>query len=212
LYVQMIGRGTRLYPGKDDCLIMDFVGATARQDLMTAATLFHVQPDNLAERGLTGAIARRGTRDQSAALPPVAGELVATPVDLFRRRSLHWVQMGDNGFVLPLGTEGWITLEPTGERWRVVRLVPDGQRACLAADLSLAYAQGVAEDYIHSQGAGGLVNPRAKWRQDPASDGQLRLMRHLGLAITPWLTKGDASDLITIAKASRVLRSGSAHQ
>jgi len=27
LYVQMIGRGTRLYPGKDDCLILDLVGA-----------------------------------------------------------------------------------------------------------------------------------------------------------------------------------------
>lgn len=30
LYVQMVGRGTRLAPGKDDCLILDFAGNTAR--------------------------------------------------------------------------------------------------------------------------------------------------------------------------------------
>ncbi len=30
LYVQMVGRGTRLAPGKDDCLVLDFAGNTAR--------------------------------------------------------------------------------------------------------------------------------------------------------------------------------------
>lgn len=30
LYVQMVGRGTRIAPGKDDCLVLDFAGNTAR--------------------------------------------------------------------------------------------------------------------------------------------------------------------------------------
>lgn len=30
LYVQMVGRGTRLAPGKDDCIVLDFAGNTAR--------------------------------------------------------------------------------------------------------------------------------------------------------------------------------------
>ena len=30
LYVQMAGRGTRLAPGKDDCLVLDFAGNVAR--------------------------------------------------------------------------------------------------------------------------------------------------------------------------------------
>lgn len=30
LYVQMVGRGTRLAPGKDDCLVLDFAGNTMR--------------------------------------------------------------------------------------------------------------------------------------------------------------------------------------
>lgn len=30
LYVQMVGRGTRIAPGKDDCVVLDFAGNTAR--------------------------------------------------------------------------------------------------------------------------------------------------------------------------------------
>ncbi len=37
LYAQMVGRGTRLYPGKVDCLILDFVGNAGRHRLMGPA-------------------------------------------------------------------------------------------------------------------------------------------------------------------------------
>jgi superfamily II DNA or RNA helicase len=39
-YLQMIGRGTRVYPGKADCLIPGAVGDTERHRLVTADTLF----------------------------------------------------------------------------------------------------------------------------------------------------------------------------
>jgi hypothetical protein len=56
-----------------------------------------------------------------------------------------------------------------------------------------------------------LINPRAHWRQAPASDGQLRLLRYLGLLVAQGLTKGQAADLISTAKASRALRKGVTH-
>ncbi len=40
LYQQMVGRGTRLYPGKEDLLILDFLYLTAKHDLCTPASLF----------------------------------------------------------------------------------------------------------------------------------------------------------------------------
>ena len=40
LYQQMIGRGTRLFPGKEDLLILDFLYLTAKHDLCTPASLF----------------------------------------------------------------------------------------------------------------------------------------------------------------------------
>lgn len=39
LYCQMIGRGTRLYPGKNDMLILDFLWMTERHDLCRPACL-----------------------------------------------------------------------------------------------------------------------------------------------------------------------------
>ena len=39
LYAQMVGRATRLAPGKDDCLILDFLWLTTRHDLCHPASL-----------------------------------------------------------------------------------------------------------------------------------------------------------------------------
>ena len=40
LYVQMIGRGLRLHPGKKDCLILDFLWLTTKHDLVHPAAVF----------------------------------------------------------------------------------------------------------------------------------------------------------------------------
>ena len=40
LYTQMIGRGTRICPGKADLLVLDFLYLTAKHDLCTPASLF----------------------------------------------------------------------------------------------------------------------------------------------------------------------------
>jgi ATP-dependent helicase IRC3 len=44
LYTQMIGCGTRIFPGKEDCLILDLVGATTRHDLVNVSTLDRPPP------------------------------------------------------------------------------------------------------------------------------------------------------------------------
>ena len=44
LYQQMLGRGTRTYPGKTDCLLLDVVGVSTQHTLHTAATLFGCAP------------------------------------------------------------------------------------------------------------------------------------------------------------------------
>ncbi len=49
LYAQMIGRGTRLFPGKRDLLILDFLWHTARHELCTPASLVAAKADVAAE-------------------------------------------------------------------------------------------------------------------------------------------------------------------
>lgn len=197
LYAQMIGRGCRHYPGKADCLIIDVVGVTDRFDLMTFAGLFGVTPKP--EQTLTEA-----RRAREAAQPheiPVPGDLVTTSVDLFRQRPLHWVLAGHGRFALSTG-DGILYLEPMADqpdRWRVRYKARNGERHTLQDGLDLGYAQGFAEDYVRRLGAGGLVNPKARWRQLPATPKQLEVLRRARVPIRPGLTKGEASDLISAA-------------
>lgn len=47
LYTQMVGRGLRLYPGKDKLTLIDLVGTTGRASLCTAPTLLGIDMENV---------------------------------------------------------------------------------------------------------------------------------------------------------------------
>ncbi|MCH9839402.1 DEAD/DEAH box helicase [bacterium] len=44
LYTQMIGRGLRIYPGKEDCLVLDFVGNAGKHELVTPLDVLSGKP------------------------------------------------------------------------------------------------------------------------------------------------------------------------
>jgi superfamily II DNA or RNA helicase len=48
LYAQMVGRGTRLHPGKKDCLLLDFLWQSEKMSLVTAARLFSQNAETIA--------------------------------------------------------------------------------------------------------------------------------------------------------------------
>ena len=196
LYIQMLGRGTRLYPGKTDCLILDVVGASTRHTVLTTAALFDVDPAALAQQALTAAVATRAPAAPAAAaiLP---GTLVAASVDLFRARPLHWVQTQRGAWVLALG-QGTLRLQPAAEStWAVVH-VPRGQpHRTVRRGLPLDYALGVAEDYARRQRTAVLVDPSAAWRQQPPTEKQLAVLRKWRVPLPPDLTRGAAADLLT---------------
>ena len=47
LYTQMVGRGLRLYPGKDKLILIDLVGTTGKANLCTASSLIGVDMNNV---------------------------------------------------------------------------------------------------------------------------------------------------------------------
>jgi superfamily II DNA or RNA helicase len=57
LYIQIVGRATRLHPGKQDALIVDFVGASSRHELVTLGALFGLPPTELQDQTVLEAIA-----------------------------------------------------------------------------------------------------------------------------------------------------------
>jgi hypothetical protein len=193
LYVQRIGRGTRTHPGKADCLILDLVGVTTRHDLQTTAGLFGVDAKTLETTPLTEIVAQQQEVTRRNA---IHGRLVAQTVELFTHRRLHWVKSSANRYGLPLADGMLVLASADLARWHVVRVRTGRAPETLAADLDLNFAQGFAEDYARKLGAAALINPKARWRSEPASPPQIYRIRKLALRIPPKVTKGAASDLI----------------
>ncbi len=143
LYVQMIGRGTRLYPGKPDVLILHLVAATSRLELVTAPTLFGLPPRDLATNTITAVLERREQVAKLAKQRQTGSVLVARAVNVLQR--LAWVET-ESGFAVSLGAGGSLHLLPSASGiWSVAQQV-DGTRHMLATGLDIGYAQGCAED------------------------------------------------------------------
>lgn len=133
LLIQMIGRGLRLYPGKENCHVIDMV-ASLEAGVLSTPTLFGLHPDEVLKESSTEELQNR--RQES---PPDLGETVAsnTPsalpedqvnvtftkydnvYDLIRDVNLEkhirslsrnaWVRVGIDRYVLS-DAAGWLTI------------------------------------------------------------------------------------------------------
>jgi ATP-dependent helicase IRC3 len=209
-YIQMVGRGTRKHPGKDDCLILDLVGVTTRHDLMTISKLFNLPDKALNEKTVTEAIeeeARVKARIQVEEEELEAARRVVMTVNIFERRPMRWLNV-DETFSLSLGMDGWIALRPdVDERWGVWVISPREPSRAIAQGLTLEGAQVIAEDCVRQSGSGGITNRFASWRQRPLTDypKMQNKLRWLKISITPGMTAGQASDLIGQAELRKRL-------
>lgn len=200
LYRQMIGRGLRRFPGKDNCLILDVVGASTRHDLVTAATLLGLDPKGTITTSVIAAVEEKEAAEAQVAL---AGRLVAQRIDLFKTAPFGWVTLTPQHFVLSMGQAGDLHLREHGERWGVHLRQRDGTSQALAWNQTVEYAQGIAEDTARKIGPSVLIARDAPWRAQPASPAQLAALRRCRVRARPNLTKGEAAELLTRAIARR---------
>ena len=206
LYVQMCGRGFRKHPLKRDCLLLDLTANSSRHQLATPASLVGLDPEDVRPgESLSEAVARK---QQEPIALPLHGDVAvhSRPIDILRQRPAAWVAVPGGRYALPLG-DSQIVLHPHAKNaslWSVVEHHRNGAREVLQQGLSIGYAMGVGEARAKERGAGGLVNPNARWRQAPASAPQLSYMRALGITVPAGgISKGEASQLISAAKAAR---------
>gem|GEM_PF-4082109 len=126
LYVQAIGRGLRLYPGKSDCLVLDVLGSSEEHDLTHAVGLLTAgekerEPfDGMTRRGLQMACGDRLVKGSRVGVVPredtppgddrewlivdlIVGEDHRIPLDepIPARRPLDVVGEGDGKIPLP---------------------------------------------------------------------------------------------------------------
>jgi superfamily II DNA or RNA helicase len=196
LFYQCIGRGLRLWPTKEHCLLIDATGATKRHGLLSVAAELGL----LVPKPSTQACgpADETVEDAERAPSPKPTGYRAHEINLAHRTRLHWVETPKGYWVVSLAD-------------RMVRVRPDGQGAYrlevrqraeraytrLADCLSLAYCFGIASDTARDAHLLHLVREGARWREQAPSPKQEALARKLGVRIAPGWRSGELSDAIT---------------
>lgn len=204
LFIQMLGRGLRTYPGKDDCMLIDCTGASKRHSLFSIGDVFELaEPGKLSTESVLQQTRRRAERQAAEEVKRVHIDLAAEAVDILAK--FHWIRVF-NGYVLALGSERYVAmLVDRNGFWHVGLLSPTGVER-LSPPLSMEYAQGFGEDYARSQGADRLSRKEAGWRERPANPGMSSKARRLGIKVPAGTPAGAVSDLIDRKVAEDLIR------
>lgn len=219
LYIQSVGRGTRLAPGKENCLILDFSYNTKRHHVVQLPHLF-----GLDEMKDPRKKKQENEQEKEKHIPSIvaavreAKELnINTPPP---RVDFRWPK-SKHGFCMSLGkNKGFLLIRPTDKdpkEFEIFHLDPinDGKDYVvhrLSHPLSFDWAFGLAEDAARNlyearnQQRGkektAHLNANADWTMLPPTEGQLRVLNRVGKKPK---TRGEASDMITVKVVERII-------
>ncbi len=222
LYTQMIGRGTRKYRGKENITIIDIVDVTRDHSLTTLPSLFGFAEQFDLEGHTTDEV-QRDIRwvethrpwipiDKATSLSDLRYRCqrinlldLETPAELQPFSDFAWIDRGRGGYRLGLADATAILVAPTilGD-WEVI-LRGRQEETIITRANRLEGAIQQAEDHVsqHLPESVGLVRRHAHWRQTPASEKQVRLLRDQKIVVPEGLTKGQASHLISMLFRNR---------
>jgi len=215
LYTQMIGRGTRLHPGKEDVKVIDIVDVTREHALVTLPSLFGLS-DTFDLGGRTTTEAREAIAwveshrpwvnlDRATSLEDLRYRCtridlldLETPEELLGCARFAWGRVGRAQIRLGLGPGAALLVAPTIlDEWEV-SLREGAAETRLHAAGSQEAAVHWAETYVEQQHPDvlRLVERHTRWRREPASDKQAAILKARRLHVPVGLTKGQASHLI----------------
>ena len=198
LFIQEVGRGLRTAPGKENCLVIDFVDVTKKHDLCGLGVLY-----TDAEQGSIFDDREERTKDGRREKPEVHETILSTTVtgfDFFDRSQFTWQQLGKH-FRIWMGDGSSVCCYSKEDgNYLPVAVSADGKCTHLSdSPIPMGYALGACEDYVR-----GLNNKYAKvaskeasWRSYPATDKQISALKSWGVEFDKdSLTRGAASDLL----------------
>ena len=205
LYIQMVGRGLRLYPGKKDCLVIDLVDNTSRHSLVSIADL----DPRLKRRIELEEAVGRGNRESVQLDLTLASQILGVEErQVFDPSAFYWAR-GENGWAASLGDGRTLYIWQVKKTKREELFVPclierEVIRPLTSRPVEIELAFGVANGVLRDQGAAALYKPNASWRDCPPTEKQMELCERWGLPRPR--TRGEASDLITLTKAERAFK------
>jgi superfamily II DNA or RNA helicase len=227
LYVQMVGRGTRLAPGKRDLLVIDIVGASQRHELVVVDLGLDLDDPRTKKEGETERQACP-TCDEPCDVPEHRCQLChrylpasivsdgdtrhencrargAGVVDVFGSSRLSWLPVGP-AWVLGAGKEVVVMVPVGTDTWKLAAY-ENGKVKTLHDTLPSDWAVGIGED--RAKAFQKLAERQARWRSMPASTLQKSRLLREGLpekALPRVRTQGDAADLLTRIQGRRAVK------
>jgi superfamily II DNA or RNA helicase len=218
LYTQIVGRGTRLFEGKENCIIIDIADTTKGKKPIGLPTLLGMPPDfDLQGQSLTD-VANKFEELESycpgeavRVLNPDDIDVAYTRINLFmppppnpvvlEYSKLVWAEIAEDEFHLGLNnTESMRIKCDTLGRWNVT-IHDNHQKSTrvlgITPDMREAFAR--SDRWIQSNRASSvsLLDSSATWRADAPTDSQQKLLKRIGVPITSDMTKGMASQIIS---------------
>lgn len=220
LFVQCVGRGSRLAPGKRDCVILDITDNCLKHRLQPVTlskalgkalreseSVLEAKVREEEEREKGRFLGEREQQERRARVTKRAQDLLIdllAPMDWKRRASgAYWLEVGERKhkiILIPLeDMEGYYTVRAA--------LAPDYTWQTWLDRAPLEWAQQHAERKAKLLQSDErkliLVDSNAPWRAHPASIKQLYTLRKFGIEHQPDITAGEASDLISKAIQER---------
>lgn len=219
LYVQGTGRGMRLFLGKDNLFVMDFVGNSSNYNLITLPTWAGVEAMGEESLDHEATIVKENIRKpgQSVSLHSIVNDIRGaktkkiTQFDVLSGGGFKWNAV-DGHWMVNTGSE-YITIVQSDDGYIPYKIYQeiDGKRKTWKSEplfsrgLSIDIAIGVAETKMKINP---LTDRLAQWRytDDPATDAQINYAHILGINIPDNITKGQLADMIDKSAFAATMR------
>ena len=189
LYIQCIGRGLRLWPGKQDCLVLDFTDGGHNLD--SIISLSQVVPDTL-EFSETNGVFQKEDVEKSSKIEIL--EECDKEFDILGHTRFIWIPIGDNEWSLIDDERREIVVSPLNNGF-IADIFQNGSKTSIVSDpLPLEYCSGVCEDYARRHLKIAFADMSAPWmnaRVHPTQSQKELLQKHK--AYNDGMTKAEAS-------------------
>lgn len=208
LYTQMVGRGLRLYPGKERLNLIDCVGVTGKASLCTAPSLLGIDMDSVPARKaeeVQGMLFELPVKAAAASDVPESWVKNVEIVNLwameqkYQTHDVSWFKMPSGDLVCSLPDRQSISIPCPNELGRTEF---GGRAITMQAALDEAYR--VLESQYQEARYIWDLNQAKRWGRAPASEKQLAIIRKRckGFDCSS-LTKGEASMILNRIMAGR---------
>lgn len=218
LYTQVVGRGTRLDEGKDNCLIIDISDTTKGKKPIGLPTLLGLPPDfDLNGQDLVDIAEEYKSLEYlspARAMQCLSSDdiiLQYKQVNLFmpvppnkvvlQYSKLIWSEISDNLYRLTINNHESLSIyQDTLGRWTVEYYDVDKKYKQILGyqnDMRQAFVSSDVWIQDNRSSALALLDSNAAWRADGPTPAQTKFLKSRGIAITPEMTKGFASQIIS---------------